>query len=472
MIGTRDRLMPMAGLCLVLTGSVVAQDLAPEEPNTPIPPPPSIEPTIPAVPPKQGTTKFGNITVVGSDQQTRGGIASMARGIFTELKALCNEKDRKMRIPLIIRLYGAQGDAEQKRSIASDIVQIQGQYQLNIHIHLARGVDREKLRYHVMEMLLYERGLGNGQVVEEGERVLVKPWLIVGLLETLDLRANRGNRRLYQAKIPYFEILTLQNVFDASEQEWRAFSGRKPIAFRAISGAMISSLVRQPKGRPSMASYLADFATFKGESENLMRKHFPAMNKSRNSLEKWVSLEMLELGTARVSEVFSILETEKRLSSILQLRYRDEENVAKTVAIEGYAEVINLKDIGKRVEAVAGARSEIERLSYRCFPTYRPLLGEYEMILRDIVKGKGKELSTRLKNLEAVRQEKQKAAKRLRDYLDWYYITQSDQVTGSFLQYRELSNKLEKESQRPKENDSTENYLDRIQRIYGSGEKR
>lgn len=460
-------------LCLTVAAGSQAQELAPEEPGTPLAPtPPTLEVKPPTVPAKEATTKFGLISVVGSEQQVRGGIASLAQSLFTELNSLCNEKGRKMKIPLIIRLYGARGDVEQQRSIVSDIAQIQDQYQLNIHIHLARGVDQERLRYHLMEMLLYERGLGNAQAVAAGERVLVKPWLIVGLLETIEHRAGRGNRKLYQAKIPYLEIMPIQQMFDATEKQWLALDGRKPLAFRALSGAMVSSLVRQPKGRPSMAAYLADFATFKGESENLMRKHFPAMNQSRNSLEKWVSLEMLELGTARNTEAFSILETEKRLDSILKLRYRDKEGLAKTVDIEGYQEIIEVEDASKRLESVAGARSELERLSYRCFPTYRPLLDEYGMILRDIVRGKDKQIPARLKKLAEVRLNSQKAAKRVRDYLDWYYITQSNHVGGSFLQYRELSDALQQEALRPPRNDATEGYLDRIQRIYGGGSER
>ena len=301
MIFPRDSLILTASFCLVHAATVSAQDLAPDEPDPPFNIKPVVQPEFPAVAHKQSVTKFGNITVVGSNQQIRGGIASMARAVFTELNELCNQKQRQLKIPIVIRLYGTQGDVKKKRSIASDIMLIEGQYQLNIHIHMARGIDWSKLRYHVMEMILYERGLGNGQVVEDGERVLVKPWLVVGLLEVLNLRANRSDRKLYQSKIPYLEILSLQRTFDMSEKKWLDLTGLKPIAFRAISGAMVSSLVRQPKGKSSIASYLADFATFKGEAENLMRQHSQSMNQSSNSLEKWLNLEMLELCTAKVS---------------------------------------------------------------------------------------------------------------------------------------------------------------------------
>ena len=85
-----------------------------------------------------------------------------------------------------------------------------------------------------------------------------------------------------------------------------------------------------------MSTYLADFATFKGEYENLLRRHFSGMNKSSNSLGKWVNLELLELATARVTEVHSMLETESRLDGLLKLRYRDLDGSVLSVGIDDY----------------------------------------------------------------------------------------------------------------------------------------
>ena len=416
------------------------------------------------MPEKEAVTKFEGFTVVGSHQQIRGGIASIAEQMRSDLARLTGEKSRRLEVPIIIQLYGAEGDVEHKRSVVSRIDQIEGRYQLKIHIHLAKGVDRDLLRYHLMKMLLCERGLSGGKKASDG--VLVKPWLIVGMLEALDIKNGNANRKIYQVDMPYFEIQPLQQVFDSTEGGWRKLDGRRPMAFRAISGAMVNALLRQPDGRRSMDAYLGDVATFKGEEENLMRKHFPSMNKSRNSLGKWVDLEMAELGTAMVSQVYSLLETEKRLESVLRLRYRDAEQAAVSVGIDGYREVLKL-DQADRANAVAGVRSELERLSYRCFPTYRPLISEYELILREIIEGKDKEVQGRLTNLENTRLRFQVAGKRTRDYLDWFYITQSNVVSGDFKQYRELSKALKRESVKPRSNDSTQTYLDDIEKIYG-----
>jgi len=440
-------------MCSVAT--LVAQDVTEVDPAA-------------EVPAKEAVTTFGGFTVVGSAQSIRGGIASLAEKMRSELAAITGEKGRKLKLPIIIDLYGKQGDKERKRSVVSKIEQIQGNYQLRIHIHLAQGVDHKRLRYHLMEMLLYERGLSAGKQVAEGEYVWVKPWLIEGMLEAIDIKAGRANRKIYQVDMAYFEIMDLQQVFDTSEVQRRAMDGRKPIAFRAISGAMVNTLLRQPGGRRGMASYLSEVATFKGEEENLMRKHFPSMNKSQSSLEKWVDLEMAELGTAKLSQVYSMLETEKRLESVLRLRYRDKDQAAVSVGVDGYREILKL-DPSDRVAAVAGARAEMERLSYRCFPNYRPLMEEYEMILGEVASGKDEGIQGRLNKLSDVRFQFQEVGKRTRDYLDWYYITQSDEVSGDFEQYRELSEALQRESMKLRVDDSTQKYLDGVQKMYGEG---
>ncbi|MFK7909069.1 MAG: hypothetical protein AB8F34_00550, partial [Akkermansiaceae bacterium] len=107
MIGSTAKLVLQAVIFAASFSAVVAQNLLPEEPDTPLQPVQEPE-TIPdAINPKSpGVTKFGQISVVGSEQQVRGGIASMARSLLSELNTLCNEKQRQMKLPLVIRLYG------------------------------------------------------------------------------------------------------------------------------------------------------------------------------------------------------------------------------------------------------------------------------------------------------------------------------------------------------------------------------
>ncbi len=461
---------------LILPTLTLAEE---EEPRLDAPgeTPPLVQPIEPETPPQEalaqelenkqklGETRYGKVTVIGSKQVIRGGIASIVEEIREDMNKLVGQAGRNLKIPMIIHLYGKEGDAERKRSVISKIAQVEGEYQLSLQIHLAKGVDLKKLRYHVMELLLYERGLSEGQKVAPGERLLVKPWLIVGMLEALDIKADNADKGVYKAQLPYFKILPLDQVLSATESKWRAMEGRQPLAFRAISGALVSALLRQPDGRPNMAKYLVAVATYKGEMENLMRLHFPGMNHSKNSLNKWVDLEMAELGTQRTSDVFSILETDKRLENSLTLNYSDENKVMITVGIDDYQKILKLEP-AERFSAVARAKAEIGRLSYRCFPVYRPLLVEYEAILTEVITGKDKGITTRLKNLKDSRSKYISAGKRVRDYLDWYYITQSNEVSGNFKAYMELLETIEKEKSYPDKKDSIQRYLDSVQEIF------
>ena len=62
-------------------------------------------------------TKFGSISVTGGEQQVRGSIASVANELRDQLNQLCGDSGRKMKLPLIVKLYGAEGDEELPRSI-------------------------------------------------------------------------------------------------------------------------------------------------------------------------------------------------------------------------------------------------------------------------------------------------------------------------------------------------------------------
>ena len=162
-----------------------------------------------------------------------------------------------------------------------------------------------------------------------------------------------------------------------------------------------------------------------------------------------------------------MLETESRLDGLLKLRYRDIDGSALSAGIDEYEQVLK-REPSERIEAVAAARAELERLSYRCFPTYRPIFNEYDIILRDIVKGEDKDVSSRLAKLIDVRMRMKAAAIRSRDYLDWYYITQSSDLSGTFTKYRALIEALKKEELRASPDDATSHYLDQVQKIYGA----
>ena len=235
-----------------------------------------------------------------------------------------------------------------------------------------------------------------------------------------------------------------------------------------------------------MEAYIADVATFKGEPENLMRKHFPGMNNSASSLAKWVKLEILELGTAATTQAHGIQETDKLLTKALSLQYgiktppadtKTNEVASNDIAttppeiiktdISSYKDLLALNPKQRRL-ILTSPLAQLQRLSYRAFPTYKPLIYEYTAIIGEISDGKDKDTLTRLNRLQSTRQNMLTAGSHATDYLNWYYITQSNDLSDNFTKFRKLSEKIEQESISPAASSQLGRYLDNIQNLYRS----
>src|SRR5690606_31579189 len=104
-------------------------------------------------------------------------------------------------------------------------------------------------------------------------------------------------------------------------------------------------------------------------------------------------------------------------------------------------------------------------LSYRCFPSYRPLLSAYQEILRDLAADRTKDAGARLAALSEERFLRMERAIRARDFLDFIEISEAREVSGEFDDYLRLKAELE-ERPRPPRKDHVSEVLDRMNSLY------
>ncbi|MEY4245791.1 MAG: hypothetical protein RLZZ245_3376, partial [Verrucomicrobiota bacterium] len=107
------------------------------------------------------------------------------------------------------------------------------------------------------------------------------------------------------------------------------------------------------------------------------------------------------------------------------------------------------------------------RLSYRCFPSYRPSLEEYQILLNAMAGELPKDLAERIVALDARRATMSAKAVQARDYLDWFEITRARETSGEFDDYIRLKERL-KENPHPR-TDRLSKYLDRMDEIFTRG---
>ena len=89
---------------------------------------------------------------------------------------------------------------------------------------------------------------------------------------------------------------------------------------------------------------------------------------------------------------------------------------------------------------------------------------EYLTLLGEIASDRDEQIGERLQELARERERLRSLGNRARDYLEWYRITNSKQLTGDFESFVELKEKLQTHPRRHQ--GPVSEYLDSMQRLF------
>ena len=427
-------------------------------PETPLPQAPA--PALPAA--GRVISRSQQFRVSGTDGLVRGTVAMLAEDAKDEFLRLTGEKD-EWKVPVSISLHGNQGDPLPPRSVAMRLLSSEAGYDLHLDVHLSHGIEMELFSHTITAALLYERALRGRKPGVASTLLRAHPWLVEGLREATAWRMKRSDRRLYEALFKHGGLFKLDELFAIDESQYEELDGAMRAAFRVSSGALVMALLEQPQGRAGFQTFLTESAAFEGEMPTLLRRHFPDLNLSETSLAKWWALQLAEMTTPTLTDVLTIELTEKALDDALQLNFRTADGASQRKPLSAWQELASLKD-AERVDAVRLAQDSLVRLSYRCFPSYRPLIAEYQIVLGSIAHNKTHKVASQLTGLQATRGSMRTKATRASDYLDWFEITRARETSGVFEDYLRLKQRLL--AQPHHREDPLSKYLDRMNTIF------
>ena len=401
--------------------------------------------------------------ISGGESSDRSAIALVTEEAKSELLRLTEEKDA-WKVPIAINLHGKLGDPTPARTVATQILVSEAGYELRLDLHLCRGIQRERFKQAATAALIYERALRDRKTHDSETPFLVPPWLTDGLCEATAWQLNQSDRRLYAALFKTGGLFKIDELFALSPSDFEELDAATRTAFRASSGALVMALLQQPHGKEGFCTFLTEAAAYQGEMPALLRKHFPELNLSETSLAKWWALQFANIGGQNLTtDVLTIAQTETALADALKLNLTTPDGIPQSKDLSAWPELAALTT-AQRAKATETAQDALVRLSYRCFPSFRPILAEYQQILSAIVKNTPKDLPARLTSLDERRATMSNKARRARDYLDWFEITRARQTSGAFDDYLSLKERLKVvQSGR---NDSVSKYLDRMDAIF------
>ncbi len=408
--------------------------------------------------------------VIGGDAPDRGNIAMLAEETKDELLRLTGErgltvdKRQDWKVPVDIVLHGKSGDPMPSQTIATQILVSEVSYTVKLDVHLSRGIEPERFKYATTAALIYERALRDRPLQQNDTPLIVPPWLVSGLREATAWRLSQSDRRLYEALFKTGGLFKIDDLFSMDAAGFEDMNGAMRAAFRVSCGALVMALLEQPQGKEGFRSLLAEVATFQGEMPALLRKHFPELNLSETSLSKWWALQLANIGGQNlVTDILTVASTDTALSEGLRLNFRNPEGILQQKPLAAWPEVAALPE-PERIKSVQLAQDALVRLSYRCFPSYRPIIAEYQIALGIIAKNQTQDLAAKLTDLEARRTTMTAKAQRARDYLDWFEITRARQTSGAFDDYMRLKDRLKTNPRH--RTDTLSKYLDRMEAIF------
>lgn len=417
-------------------------------------------------------------TVNGGEAADRGATVMLAEEAKTELLRLTEDPTRTSdtvkgpqgdwwKVPISITLHGKKGDPMPRRTIATRILVRDAGYEVHLDVHLSRGIEQERFKHAVTGALIYARGLRERPSNEDEIPFSVPPWLIDGLREATAWQEKRSDRRLYEALFRSGGLFKLDDLFSLSDRGFDEMDGAMRAAFHVSSGALVMALLEQPQGKAGFRAFLTDVAAFQGEMPALLRKHFPELNLSENSLAKWWQLQLANIGGQGLStDIFTVARTEKVLDEALRIDFRDGEGIIRQKELAAWPELAVLPE-AERESAVRLAQESLVRLSYRCFPSYRPILAEYQIVLGNLAKNETGKVAETLLALDERRVTMTAKAVRARDYLDMVEINSAREISGTFDDYMRLKAGLKANPHR--RTDELSQYLNRMDTIFSRG---
>ncbi len=421
---------------------------------------------LPVGDPDRVISRTGEFRISGGEAGDRGAVAALAEEAKEELLRLTDEKDDWIdwKIPVTITLHGKSGDPMPMRTVAMRLLVSEVGYDLRLDVHLSRGIEIERFKAAVTSALIYERTLRGRSPKDSDTPFLVPPWLVDGLREATAWRLNQSDHRLYQALFKTGGLFKSDDLFSLDERGFDDIDAASRAAFRVSSGALVMALLQQPQGKEAFRKFLTEVAAYEGEMPALLRKHFPELNLSETSLSKWWTLQLANIGGQNLAtDILTVDRTETSLGEALRLNFRTAEGIIQQKELSAWPEVAALPE-PERVKSVQLAQDSLVRLSYRCFPSYRPILSEYQIALNAIAKNQTKELAAKLADLTERRATMTAKAQQARDYLNWFEITRARETSGTFSDYIRLKDRLKANPHR--RTDDLSKYLDRMDAIF------
>lgn len=272
------------------------------------------------------TSASKQFTIHGADLNARSAFILLCEESATTLGKLLKD-DGRFLLPIVVALKTPPDISLTGPAVATSISELSyGGFHFQMTVQLRNDFQTEDFTMELVRVLLAERILRNHKSLQTTRQRVLPDWLLTGVSEAMEFRSRARPSLLFSAVFKSGQVYSIDRIIDADPAQLDAMARG---IYEASSCALVLTLLEQPDGPVRFTRFLDALAEDNQSDRDLLKKHFPTLGVSKNSLEKWWTLQMAALATPSPLETLSVTETEAMLNKALLLQV---ENYVETAA--------------------------------------------------------------------------------------------------------------------------------------------
>lgn len=268
--------------------------------------------------PKTGSSTSANkqFTIHGADLNARSTFILLCEESAGTLGKLLKD-DGRFLLPIVVVLKTPPDISLTGPAVTTSISELSyGGFHFQMTVQLRNDFRSEDFTMELVRVLLAERILRNHKSLQTTRQRVLPDWLLTGVSEAMDFRSRARPSLLFSAVFKSGQVYSIDRIIDADPAQLDAMARG---IYEASSCALVLTLLDQPDGPVRFTRFLDALAQDNKSDRDLLKKHFPTLGVSKNSLEKWWTLQMAALATPSPLETLSLSETEVLLDKALTL---------------------------------------------------------------------------------------------------------------------------------------------------------
>ena len=405
---------------------------------------------------KKSVSTSGQFVVYCDDIEARRRLTSVVEETKAGVLSLLGERKDRWKYPIVInvdRLNAADPGMPVSRV---RLIEVEDGFKVEFDFCLGADPQDVQLEQQIVRAILLEYSY-RGQPPVKAGAVYVEPpaWLLEGAVEIFHRRDAGSQSDVYKTLI---ESNRTPKLEDFLAQSTSGMDSTSLAYYRACSVALVQLLVDLQNGHANLCEYLCDATRDNSRIEDL-KKHFPSLASSGQSLEKWWALSLARLSASERYLGLSLQETDQRITALLTLQVPAKKGgESKKFTLDQFKDFIKTKESRIALEQMSEGFLALQPLAS---PQLRPVVLEYQKVSRELSRGNTRGVAEQIASVASSRSMILKRMSDIEDYMNWFEATQVTARSTSFDAYLKTASELSAPA--PRRQDPISRYLDNIE---------